>query len=75
MPPEEEIAQQIGCDTCRLCSFTRLLGKIPLWQYGTNFQKSRYKILFVGKTARGDSSPNYYADADKYKDLPWAFWS
>lgn len=75
MSPEEKIAKTIGCNSCHLCSFAHLLGKIPLWQYGTNFEKSKYKILFVGKTARGNSSPSYYSDADKYKDLPWAFWS
>jgi len=40
------------CGTCRTDSL-KLDGPISIWQVGSEFGNSKYKVMFVGKTARG----------------------
>ena len=40
------------CGTCR-AECQKLDGPISIWQVGSEFCNSKYKVMFVGKTARG----------------------
>ena len=72
---EEDLVKKIGCLGCNLCNLKNKLGCVPMWQYGNNFDKSKYRILFVGKNARGNGDNNYYNIADKLYNGVWAYWS
>lgn len=72
-----------ACQRCRQAS-TGLSRPISIWHVGTSYEESPYKVLFVGKAARGSivEAP-FYMDtvedatviaADLYYNSGWAFW-
>lgn len=55
---------------------------VSIWQYGNKFEESRYRVLFVGKNARGNPGiiKNTYLDSTQRADeihnsKGWAYWS
>lgn len=72
---EDIIENIIQCSTCQACKLTNKLGCVPIWQYGDNFDVQSKRILFVGKTARGQYPPACYKNADNYyTGYHVAFW-
>ena len=59
-----------------------LQGPISAWCVGKNFYKNSYRVLFVGKTARGIPGSeethcynNFTASRDGLWHVPWQYWS
>ena len=70
------------CEQCR--KKNALKGPISIWQLGDEFEGSKYRILFVGKTARGLPEGSTFNQTfwdstnranDLYKDKRWPYWS
>jgi len=71
-------------DTCQKCRSqnTDLSLPVSIWQVGDEYYDSEYKILFVGKVARGTPGEKYgdFMDATKradelYQNVGWAYWN
>ena len=71
-------------DICRQCRSNTpdLFLPVSIWQVGYDFYDSRYKVLFVGKVARGEPGEQYkgFMDATEranelYKEKGWAYWN
>lgn len=71
-------------DTCQKCRSqnTDLSPPVSIWQVGDEYYDSEYKILFVGKVARGTPGEKYgdFMDATKradelYQNVGWAYWN
>lgn len=71
-------------DTCQKCRSqnTDLSLPVSIWQVGDEYYDSKYRVLFVGKVARGTPGEKYgdFMDATKradelYQNVGWAYWN
>lgn len=71
-------------DTCKKCrsQCPDLSSPISIWQVGDEYYDSKYRVLFVGKVARGKPGEKYgdFMDATKranelYQNVGWAYWN
>ncbi|OQB13419.1 MAG: hypothetical protein BWY15_01716 [Firmicutes bacterium ADurb.Bin193] len=79
---ELNIGKSNECIEChkQVCNLSK---PVSIWQVGDNYYDSKYKVLFVGKAARGSVGIecNNFLDATEdayslYKDRSqWAYWS
>ena len=76
MYDEIKIAKNDICADCKVI-VNDLCSPVTIWQVGNFFNADKYKILFVGKNARG--SLGDFCDctkkADELIENPWAYWS
>ena len=76
MYDEIKIAKNEICTDCKVI-VNDLYSPVTIWQVGNFFNNDKYKILFVGKNARGPLG-NFYdciKEADKLIDCSWPYWS
>ena len=81
---EEQMRKCIRCMKCREAD-PSLSHSISLWHVGEDYEKSQYKVLFVGKTAVGSIEDKHIyrgtvedateAAADLYHSNYSPFWS
>jgi len=71
-------------DTCKKCrnQSPNLSIPVSIWQVGDEYYNSKYRILFVGKVARGTPGEKYggFMNATKradelYQNAGWAYWN
>ena len=71
-------------DTCQKCRSqnTDLSLPVSIWQVGDKYYDSKYRVLFVGKVARGTPGEKHgdFMDATKradelYQNVGWAYWN
>lgn len=76
--------RQLGCDkTCKQCRQQNQLEWLPTsaWFVGDLFDSDKYKLLFIGKSARGnpgnknESFSNVFEDGRKLWNKSWPYWS
>ena len=82
-----KIYDKINFGTNSICAKCRENNKnlsmpVSIWQYGSKFDESRYRVLFVGKNARGNPGTvnKSYIDSTKRADEihsinRWAYWN
>lgn len=75
------IGEASSCMTCRKQNHN-LSAPISIWQVGNEYYDSQYRVLFVGKTARGEAGIKCgsFMDATKaadelYDNVGWAYWN
>ncbi len=70
------------CEQCR--NMRELDGPVSIWQLGDEFDSSKYRVLFVGKTARGLPEGSIFNQTfwdstnranHLYKKETWSYWS
>ena len=75
------IGKSYTCQKCRSQN-TDLSLPVSIWQVGNEYYDSKYRILFVGKVARGTPGEKYgdFMDAttranELYQNVGWAYWN
>lgn len=75
------IGKSENCQKCRSQNNDLSL-PVSIWQVGDEYYDSEYKILFVGKVARGTPGEKYgaFMDATRradelYQNVGWAYWN
>lgn len=78
------IGRNEDCAICRQ-NEPNLSKPISIWHVGTQYAQSKYKVLFIGKAARGSlGQENLYCDIvedgtviaeDLYYSTGWVFWN
>lgn len=68
------------CEGCKIKSKNNgknLSSPMTAWVVGKNFSATEHKVLFVGKTARGDSKGknNFDVSRTTYWNKHWPYWS
>lgn len=76
-----ELGNNAICECCQR-AHPNLSRPVSIWQVGTKYENSKYKLLFVGKNARGNPGRKKGAFLDSTicaEDLfchkGWAYWS
>ena len=71
-------------DICQKCrgQNTNLSLPVSIWQVGDEYYDSKYRVLFVGKVARGTPGEKHgdFMDSTKradelYQNVGWAYWN
>lgn len=79
-----ELGKNSICKKCVSINGSSFSKPISIWKVGKNFPEDEYKILFVGKVARGNTTKNIidglFIDSTKLGDqllttCKWPYWS
>lgn len=81
MYEEINIGKSEICRQCRSTTYD-LCKPVSIWQVGDNYYDSQYRLLFVGKVARGEPGKQYndFMDSTERADVlynkkGWAYWN